>query len=206
MLELLTRTLLLISNALLYPVIFAIFGLLLWTLILGGGFLREWFERRTLGPALEAALSNAGVTGESLATALAPVRTGLPHRFAQLTAHNASPSACDHALRALENDIASALARHSFITRIAPIFGLMGTLIPLGPALNGLAAGDMNRLSGNLIVAFTATVVGLLISGLSYGMGLTRRIWYARDLTALEALVDTASPAPAQRTQAVQYA
>ena len=96
----------------------------------------------------------------------------------------------DQALSLLENDVAAVLARHSFITRIAPIFGLMGTLIPLGPALSGLASGNMQALSGNLIVAFTATVVGLLISGISYGMGLARRIWYSRDMTCLEAVTD----------------
>jgi biopolymer transport protein ExbB/TolQ len=73
---------------------------------------------------------------------------------------------------------------------VAPILGLMGTLIPLGPALSGLANGNMQALSGNLIVAFTATVVGLLISGVAYGMGLARRTWYASDLSSLEFIVD----------------
>ena len=48
----------------------------------------------------------------------------------------------------------------------------MGTLIPLGPALNGLAKGDMQALSGNLIVAFTATVISRMgwDSPVAYGM------------------------------------
>jgi biopolymer transport protein ExbB/TolQ len=62
----------------------------------------------------------------------------------------------------------------------------MGTLIPLGPALSGLSSGDMASLAANLVVAFTATVVGLLISGVAYGVGLARRTWYSRDLTDLE--------------------
>jgi biopolymer transport protein ExbB/TolQ len=44
----------------------------------------------------------------------------------------------------------------------------------------------MASLAGNLIVAFTATVIGLLISGVAYGVGLARRTWYSRDLTDLE--------------------
>jgi biopolymer transport protein ExbB/TolQ len=193
LLDLLTRTLLLISNALLVPVILAIFGLLIWTLILCGGFVREWYERRKVSPVLDRALSalrqhrHTSEVWSGLETA----SSGLPRRFAAyVTGNHEDGGALDQALSLLENDVAAALARHSFITRIAPIFGLMGTLIPLGPALSGLASGNMQALSGNLIVAFTATVVGLLISGISYGMGLTRRIWYSRDMTGLEAVVE----------------
>jgi biopolymer transport protein ExbB/TolQ len=71
----------------------------------------------------------------------------------------------------------------------------MGTLIPLGPALSALANGNIQALSGNLIVAFTATVVGLLVSGVAYGMGLARRIWYASDMTSLEFIAETMAPA-----------
>ena len=90
------------------------------------------------------------------------------------------------ALSEVENVVSGSIARHSFITRISPMLGLMGTLIPLGPALSGLANGNMQALAGNLVVAFTATVVGLLISGVAYGIGLMRRTWYARDLSDLE--------------------
>ena len=74
------------------------------------------------------------------------------------------------------------------------MLGLMGTLIPLGPALSGLSSGDMSALGSNLVVAFTATVVGLLISGVAYGVGLLRRVWYARDLTDLEFIATRLTP------------
>lgn len=193
MLNLLTHTLLLISNALLIPVILAIFGLLIWIMVLSGGFVREWLERRKITPAVNLTLS-ALRQQRPMADVwhdLESASSGLPRRFVVWVADNHEDGRIlDQALSLLENDVAAVLARHSFITRIAPIFGLMGTLIPLGPALSGLASGNMQALSGNLIVAFTATVVGLLISGISYGMGLARRIWYARDMTCLEAVTD----------------
>lgn len=192
MLDLLTRTLLLISNALLVPVILAIFGLLIWTLILCGGFLREYYERRTISPAVDRTLAavRQHLPAIDVWRNLEAASSGLPRRFVAYVAGNYGDSRIlDQGLSLLENDVAAALARHSFITRIAPILGLMGTLIPLGPALSGLATGNMQALSGNLIVAFTATVVGLLISGISYGMSLARRIWYSRDMTSLEAVV-----------------
>jgi biopolymer transport protein ExbB/TolQ len=92
------------------------------------------------------------------------------------------------AVSQLENAVAASVARHSFCIRVSPMLGLMGTLIPLGPALSGLANGDMQVLAGNLVVAFTATVVGLLISAVTFAIGLIRRTWYARDVTELEFL------------------
>ena len=194
MLQFLTHVLLLISNALLIPVILTIFGLLFWTLILAGGFVREGYERRKLNPLLEQAVNGLRQhqSIDGVWRSLEATTSGLPKRFVAFVADNREGRGIlDQALSVLENEIAASLARHSFITRIAPIFGLMGTLIPLGPALSGLANGNMEALSGNLIVAFTATVVGLLISGISYGMGLTRRIWYTRDLPSIEFVVET---------------
>jgi biopolymer transport protein ExbB/TolQ len=193
MFELLTRTLLYISNALLIPVILALFALLIWTMILCGGWLREAIERRRLTPLVEQGLSTLRRRRpiDDAWRSLEDTSSGLPRRFIRyLDGNRDNPVILDQALALIENDVAASLARHAFVTRIAPILGLMGTLIPLGPALSGLASGNMQALSGNLIVAFTATVVGLLISGISYAMGLARRIWYSRDLAALEALVE----------------
>lgn len=197
MLEFLTSTLYRISNALLVPVIVAILGLLLWTVLLLGGFLREWYERRKLNPLLRSALGAARrrESSREIWLQLGGVRCGLPKRFTRFVQDSYQDAhVLEQGLANIENDVASSVARHSFITRIAPILGLMGTLIPLGPALSGLANGNMQALSGNLIVAFTATVVGLLISGVAYGMGLTRRVWYAHDLSSLEFIVETLAP------------
>lgn len=76
------------------------------------------------------------------------------------------------------------------------MLGLMGTLIPLGPALMGLASGNVAEMARNLVVAFTATVVGLLVSGATYGIGLARRTWYARDVSDLEFLSQRLAPVP----------
>jgi biopolymer transport protein ExbB/TolQ len=193
MLNFLTSALYHISNVLLVPVILGLLGLLLWTLLLLGGFLREWFERRKMTPVLASAVAAAkrGNGAEDIRLLISVAPSGLPRRFSEFTAESGGDArVLEQALATLENHVAAAIARHSFVTRIAPILGLMGTLIPLGPALSGLANGNMQALSGNLIVAFTATVVGLLISGIAFGMGLVRRVWYASDMTSLEFIVD----------------
>ena len=66
----------------------------------------------------------------------------------------------------------------------------MGTLIPMGPALVGLSSGSVEALASNLVVAFSTTVLGLLVGALCYCMGLARRRWYATDLARLEYVYD----------------
>lgn len=48
------------------------------------------------------------------------------------------------------------------VARVAPMFGLMGTLIPLGPGLIALGQGDTKTLSDSLLIAFDTTVAGLI--------------------------------------------
>jgi biopolymer transport protein ExbB/TolQ len=96
-----------------------------------------------------------------------------------------------------ETMMAKALAEHDFgslrklertrlLVRAGPALGLMGTLIPLSPALAGLAAGDVQELSENLRVAFSVTVIGLLIGAIAFGISLVRDRLYGQDLSDLE--------------------
>jgi biopolymer transport protein ExbB/TolQ len=96
-----------------------------------------------------------------------------------------------------ESMMAKALVEHDFVSlrrlertrilvRAGPALGLMGTLIPLSPALAGLAAGDVQELSDNLRVAFSVTVIGLLIGAIAFGISLVRDRLYSQDLSDLE--------------------
>lgn len=196
MLNALTDLLYVISNALLVPVILLLLGFLAWVLVLAGGLAKEFLERGRIRRSLSSAvdLARRGHDELDVWASLSSARAGLPLRFVRFLGE---PTTEERLLRQalihVESDISSSIARHSFITRVSPMLGLMGTLIPLGPALSGLANGNMQALAGNLVVAFTATVIGLLISGIAFGMGLLRRTWYARDLTDLEFVCDRLS-------------
>jgi biopolymer transport protein ExbB/TolQ len=80
------------------------------------------------------------------------------------------------------------LARTRLLVRAGPALGLMGTLIPLSPALTGLANGNTTALSQNLRIAFSVTVVGLLIGAVAFGLSLSRDRMYGQDLSDLEYL------------------
>ena len=75
------------------------------------------------------------------------------------------------------------------LVRFGPALGLMGTLIPLSPALEGLAEGNVAQLSENLRAAFSVTVIGLLIGALAFTISLVRDRLYAQDLSDLEYVV-----------------
>lgn len=80
------------------------------------------------------------------------------------------------------------LERTRLLVRFGPALGLMGTLIPLSPALEGLAAGNTRQLTSNLRVAFSVTVLGLLIGALAFSVSLVRDRLYAQDLSDMESI------------------
>jgi biopolymer transport protein ExbB/TolQ len=85
-----------------------------------------------------------------------------------------------------EREATKALERTRVLIRVGPMLGLMGTLIPLGPALVALSGGDMSELSSNLIIAFSSTVVGLLIGAVAMVVNSIGRRWYRQDLSDME--------------------
>ena len=90
------------------------------------------------------------------------------------------------ALADFDFDAQRRLARTRMLVRAGPALGLMGTLIPLSPALTGLAAGNTSELSHDLRVAFSVTVVGLLIGAVAFGLSLSRDRMYSQDLSDLQ--------------------
>jgi len=85
-------------------------------------------------------------------------------------------------LQKCDSLITKRLERTKVMVRLGPMFGLMGTLIPMGPALLALTKGDVDTLANNLIIAFGTTVVGLLVGGVSYVVYTIRRRWYDDDM------------------------
>lgn len=72
------------------------------------------------------------------------------------------------------------------ISRLGPMFGLMGTLIPLGPGIIALGRGDTMTLSQSLLIAFDTTVVGLIAAAVCYVISAIRRKWYGSYMSGLE--------------------
>jgi len=71
-------------------------------------------------------------------------------------------------------------------TRVAPMLGLVATMIPMGPALKSLADGQLADVSRNLMVAFSAVILALIAAAITYWVVNVRRRWYAHDLAIIE--------------------
>lgn len=175
----LTNIFYLISTSLLIPVMLALLWLLVRVLLFVGRTLREHLGRTAVrdrladfSRALERGdeslpeLPNQGLVAESLAK----LRTVADNDvLAEKVVHE-----CQLAWQ-------SELERLRGIARFGPALGLMGTLIPLGPALVGLAAGDLEMMSRNLVIAFATTVIGLLVGTLGVGLLGVKKRWYQAD-------------------------
>jgi biopolymer transport protein ExbB/TolQ len=190
-----------IANALRVPVFAAALCALVFVLFDLGTFSVELSRRRrrtnfrgldqastTAREALEQNDAPAAARALSGLAASAPMADAL----SQLIAHWGTPGATDRMAKSLADfDLGSLrrLERSRMLVRFGPALGLMGTLIPLSPALAGLAAGNVKELSDNLRVAFSVTVLGLLIGAIAFTISLVRDRLYAQDLSDLEYVV-----------------
>jgi len=194
----------LISNTLLVPVMaLLVFGVA-FSLFELGRFVYEFILRRKHPSRIEEiawifdrenATEAERKSGERLSEALKIIRSKgsskLVHDFIndleRLSAKIKDERILKVQVEKLIQDYEDKVARRTEITRIlvrvGPMLGLMGTLIPMGPALLALSQGDVVTLANNLIVAFGTTVLGLLIGGIAYMMTEVRNRWYDRDLS-----------------------
>lgn len=191
-----------ISEALRWPVLVLALVALLVVVVELGSLLVEIRRRRKRSIwALEQAVAEcqnrlaAGQTVEALA-ALLPLahnkamEEALEGIFAQVGRPDAEARISK---RLAEYDYLSLrrLERTRILVRFGPALGLMGTLIPLSPALAGLADGDVETLTENLRVAFGVTVAGLLVGAIAFTISLVRDRLYAQDYSDVEYVAAT---------------
>jgi biopolymer transport protein ExbB/TolQ len=88
-------------------------------------------------------------------------------------------------LETLEAEAVKRLELVRIVTRVTPMLGLAATMIPMGPALKALGDGQLGDVSQSLTVAFSAVILSLITSSITYAIAHVRRRWYAADLLAL---------------------
>ena len=81
--------------------------------------------------------------------------------------------------------------RNNTASKLAPMAGLMGTLIPLGPGVAALGTGDTETLSNSLLIAFDTTVAGLIVAVICMAIGKIRSNWYNDYMLALDSAMAT---------------
>ncbi len=181
-----------ISTGLLVPVIVALILLFLRSLLLIGSFFGQYLAIRKSAAQIRKALT--GISSENIdsVTANLPKKSDmLVVSFVKKMIENKDNYAEVKRLLA-EFEIAADkdLATCKMLSKLGPMLGLMGTLIPMGPALAGLASGDIESMARNMQVAFATTVTGLVAAAIGYVTQQVKQRWYLQDMTNLEYLSD----------------
>ena len=198
--EFLTGSLDVISQSLTIPVLVILLIIVIITIISLGGVIAEYTSRRKVPVGTIRDLIydiNAAGSVEELKNIISDAK--IPKSQKKVLTEIASSEALGNTSREAlarklfefeEEKTLDNLQKTDIITRIGPTLGLMGTLIPMGPGLAALGAGDINTLASSLTVAFNTTIVGIGSGALCYVLGKIRSGWYDRYLSDLDALID----------------
>lgn len=203
-----------VASVLELPVVLLILAALLMTIVESGAFVAELWQRRgrslpglvRIASAARAALDrgdrDAADASGSAEALLRPLASSAA--MARTLTAIARAAGTDEAEARIAKELADfdfsrerRLGRTRILVRFGPALGLMGTLIPLSPALAGLAKGNVTALTENLQVAFSVTVLGLLVGSVAFALSLVRERLYAQDYSDLEYVAATLTgPAP----------
>ena len=179
-----------ISTGLLVPDIVLLIVLFGRALLLVGSFYGQYLSIRKTEALLRNELNAlTPATVMELADKLPEKSSSLVISYIRqvLQAHE-SPAQIQRLLANFEIAADKDLAISKTLTKLGPILGLMGTLIPMGPALAGLASGDIASMAYNMHIAFATTVVGLVAGAVGFLTQQVKQRWYLQDMTNLEFL------------------
>lgn len=181
-----------ISTGLLVPVIVLLIFFFIRAIILIGEFFGQYMQVKKSSAKLYTAIAAKAPTSVEEFKTLLPEKSTVPMiAYAKKLIDNCNDKAqIDLLLSEYEIAADQNITTSKVMTKIGPILGLMGTLIPMGPALVGLSTGDIASMAYNMQVAFATTVVGLVVSATGFLTQLVKERWIAKDITVLEFLAD----------------
>ncbi|WP_414469791.1 MotA/TolQ/ExbB proton channel family protein [Methanobacterium sp. ACI-7] len=190
-----------ISQSLLIPVIVGLLLFMVYSIVTFGGLLYEYYHRIKINvkqiESMILSISNPGTPDKIIQVVETSELSDSHKKILEDLAKSSKISAASRealARKLIENEelkAAKRLEKTDIVTRLGPTLGLMGTLIPMGPGLAALGAGDINALAQAIIIAFDTTVVGLAAGGIAYVISKVRRRWYEESISNMETLAES---------------
>lgn len=178
-----------ISTSLLLPVIVLLLAAMVASLVSLGGFFSTYLallqQRRKRAELLERIRRSRDIGNVDLAEGGV-----FGCHLAELDALGWNELECEKRISEFQQGYERELERARFLMKAGPMLGLMGTLIPMGPALAGLASGDIGSMAWNMQIAFATTVVGCLIAGVGLLIYSVKKHWYAEEISNLRYVLD----------------
>ena len=199
--EILSGTLHVVAQSLLLPIIVILLVILIYSIIQAGGLLSEHSSRiRTDSNEIDRVIQ--GISNPGTPERINEVIEGanMPQRHKEilekiaLNVNVGEKSREAFARKLIEEEefrVDKSIEKTDIIAKIGPAVGLMGTLIPMGPGLAALGAGDINTLAQNLMVAFDAAIIGLASAAVAFTISRIRRRWYEDQLSTLDTLAES---------------
>ena len=178
-----------ISTSLLLPVIVLLLAALGAALISLGGFCATYLtllqEKKKRNALLKKIRSSSDFKEQDIADSVI-----FADHIKKLFYFGFDELECEKYISEVEQEYERELERSRFLTKTAPMLGLMGTLIPMGPALAGLASGDIANMAYNMQIAFATTVVGCTVAGIALLIYSVKKHWYIEEITNLRYVLD----------------
>lgn len=181
-----------ISTGLLVPVVVLLIALFFRALLLVGSFFGQYMAIRKTDKLIreqmeELTSENADCLAERLPAKSNSLVVVYMRRILEVQHHGAQ---VQRLLANFEIAADKDLATSKTLTKLGPILGLMGTLIPMGPALVGLSTGDIASMAYNMQVTFATTVIGLFSGAIGFLTQQVKQRWYLQDMTNLDFLAE----------------
>jgi len=195
--EILSGTLNVIAQSLLLPVMILLIIFIIFAIIEIGSILAEYTGRKKVtGEEKEVILRKIGLckTADQINEIISEARlnqydkkvlysiTNLDHNYYN---KNMREVIARNLLENHESKMLDSLIKVDIVSKVGSGCGLLGTIIPMGPGLAALGAGDMVTLTTNLTTAFNTTTAGLAAGTICFVIAKIRRNWYNQDISTL---------------------
>lgn len=180
-----------LTTGMLVPVIVFLLFFFVRSLVLIGGFYGRYVARMKVNVKIRRSLDDMEV-GHFLDTlGDYPADSPLVESLGRMSRFRSSAPALERTIGDYEIAASKELGKSKLLVKLGPVLGLMGTLIPMGPALTGLSTGDVAAMAQNMTVAFATTVVGLVIGTVGFITLQVGQRWHADDMNILEYVAST---------------
>lgn len=189
--DIITNVLYWLTTGLLIPVIVLLLIFFVRALFLGGSFYGQFINRNKNNTQIKEKLKETEVSDLTIEGFDEQKNNDLIKTIAEMLEHKKSRAVMNKLIGEYEIIADKDLGKSKTLTKLGPMLGLMGTLIPMGPALVGLATGDVASMANNMQVAFATTVIGIFIGAVGFTTLQIKQRWYADDMNTLEFIAES---------------
>ena len=186
--DFITKTLNLISSSLLVPVIILLLAGMLYALITLGGFCAMYLHLISERKKQQKIMNSINASGELDITTIG--KGVFARKLRALNELDWDEIHCEKKIADFDSLYEQELERCKMMMKFGPMFGLMCTLIPMGPALGNLAEGNISSMAQNMQIAFATTVIGLVIAAVGTLVYIVKRHWYSDEISNLRYVLD----------------